>query len=302
MSTTPAKDDPWTIARLLAWTRDYFQRQNVESPRLCAEILLADALGCERLELYTRHEAVPSDTQLAKYRDAVRQAAKGRPIAYLTGRKEFFSLSFTVTPDVLIPRPETEVLVERVIHLARHGEGRIKSILDVGTGSGCIAVSLAKHLPEVKVFASDISFAALAVAKQNAERHGVLERISFRETDLVAGWEDAGPFDIIASNPPYIGEYERAELPVNVRDHEPECALFGGDDGLSITRRLVVDAAPLLAPNGHFLMEISYDHPVAVRQLLEDAGWQSIVTYQDAARLERVVHARRAAVDQTQVA
>jgi release factor glutamine methyltransferase len=284
----------WSTARLLAWTRDFFERRDVEQPRLCAEILLAHALGCERIELYTRHDAVPAAPQRDAFRALVRQAADGAPIAYLTGTKDFFSLTFEVTPAVLVPRPETEILVERVIHLARQPGAEARRVLDVGAGSGCIIVSLAKHLPEAEAFASDISPPALGIARRNAARHGVAERIDFRIGDLLAPW--AGfEFDVIVSNPPYVALRDANATPRAVRDFEPHVALFGGDDGLVFQRRLADEALASLRAGGHLFTEVAFDQADAVRGLFERAGWKDIVTYRDGLRHERVVHARRGA-------
>lgn len=292
MSQPPEATGPWTIARLLAWTTDFFARRELESPRLCAELLLAHALGCQRLELYTRHEHIPQPGALASFREAVREAAAGRPIAYLTGVKEFFALPFEVTPAVLIPRPETEVLVERTIALIRSAHPPPQRVLDLGTGSGCIAVSLARHLPGVRVFASDISAEALRVAQRNAERHGLAGRIEFREGDLLACWQEGEPFDVIVCNLPYIGANEAAELPASVRDYEPHVALYAGEDGLAILRRLAEEAPAHLTAGGHLLSEVGYGQSASVRALLDEAGWRDIVTYRDDLRHERVVHAR----------
>jgi release factor glutamine methyltransferase len=292
MSTAEADAQLWTVARLLGWTRDYFQRGGVESPRLCAEILLAHALGCERIRLYTRHDEVPGEAALTRFRTLVKQAAAGRPIAYLTGTKEFFSLPFEVCPDVLIPRPETEILVERTIDLARKSDD-LHAILDLGTGSGCIAVTLARHLPGVRLDASDISEAALAVARRNAEHHAVADRIEFRCGDLLAPWTGAPPFDVIVCNPPYVAT-TGAPVAKNVRDFEPHVALFAGPEGLDVIRRVVKEAAAFLRPGGHLFMEIGFDQAAAVCGLLAQAGWHAIVTYRDGAGHERVVQARRA--------
>lgn len=302
MSGSETEGDCWTVARLLEWTRGYFEKHGVESPRLCAEILLAHAMGCERIELYTRHASVPGDEVLRTFRSVIKEAAAGRPIAYLTGTKEFFSVQFEVTPDVMIPRPETEVLVERAIRLVRRAEDRIGSILDVGTGSGCIAISLAKNLADVSICASDVSEAALAVAQRNAERHGLLGRIEFRAGDLFEPWKPDGKFDMIVSNPPYVGRSEAASLPAGVREFEPHAALFAGEDGLDILRRLVAEAPQYLKPEGHLLIEVAYNQSAAVRGLLDESVWSDIVTYRDALQHERVVHARRLASEQTQVA
>lgn len=282
----------WTVARLLQWTRGFFERNRIESPRLCAEILLAHALGCERIELYTRYESIPDEDRLAAFREIVRQAAAGKPVAYLTGVKEFFSLSFEVTPDVLIPRPETEVLVERTIHLIRRGLSRRPAILDLCTGSGCVAISLAKNLPEVDLFASDLSEKAIEVAGRNAARHDVTARIEFRQGDLLAPWKPDRRFDVIVCNPPYVALRDKANLPVNVREYEPALALFGGEDGCDFLRRLAVEIPASLVPDGHFLMEIAYDQADAARAVLEEAGWRDILAYRDGLGIQRVMHSR----------
>jgi release factor glutamine methyltransferase len=296
MSAAEADAQVWTVARLLSWTRDYLQRSGVESPRLCADILLAHAMECDRIRLYTRYEERPDEPVLARFRTLVKEAAGGRPIAYLTGTKEFFSLPFEVSPDVLIPRPETEILVERTIDLVRKSAD-LRSILDLGTGSGCIAISLARHLPGARLYASDISQAALAVARRNAERHAVAERIELRCGDLLAPWTrpDAHgpPFDVIVCNPPYVAT-AGAPVAKNVRDFEPQVALFAGPEGLDVIRRVVCETLAALRAGGHLLMEIGFDQAPAVRDLLAGAVWQDIVTYRDGVGHERVVHARRA--------
>lgn len=300
----------WTIARLLGWTREFLQHRGIESPRLCAEILLAHAMECERIRLYTRFDEVPGESVRSTFRELVKRAATGYPIAYLTGTKEFFSLPFDVTPEVLIPRPETEILVERTIALARQADRPIDTILDVGTGSGCIVVSLARHLPDVhRLAASDNAEAALAVARHNAERHGVAGRIVFRYGDLFAPWqepipdvaESPRPFDVIVCNPPYIAT-SGAPVDANVRDFEPQAALYAGPDGLDVIRRVASEAPGWLRAGGHLLMETAFDQGSAVRSLLAEAAWEDIVTYRDGAGHERVVHARRSANDHVQVA
>lgn len=297
----PATDQSaWTVARLLAWTRAFFDRKSVESSRLCAEILLAHALQCDRIKLYTHFEESPSEEVLRAFRESVRQAADGKPIAYLTGEKEFFSLAFEVTPDVLIPRPETEVLVERTIDLVRKSAGALRSIVDLGTGSGCIAIALAKHLPDAELFASDVSDAALAVGKRNAERHDVAERIAFRSGDWFGAWSESSKngtaarnrFDVIVSNPPYIGRAQAESLSAKVRDFEPHVALFSGEDGLAAPRRLVRDAPAHLRAGGYLAMEIAFDQADAARELFDAGVWEEIVFHRDGLNHERVVQAR----------
>ncbi len=179
-------DEPWTIGRLLNWTTDFLREKGVESPRLDAEVLLAAARGCQRIELYTAFDEPAPDALREKFRALVKERAAGKPVAYLVGRREFFSLAFEVTPDVLIPRPETELVVVRALDLAKQIDDGPLEIADVGTGSGVLAVTLAKHLPQCRVTATDVSAAALAIAQRNAERHGVGGRIEWYEGDLLA--------------------------------------------------------------------------------------------------------------------
>ncbi|MCK4342685.1 MAG: peptide chain release factor N(5)-glutamine methyltransferase [Phycisphaerae bacterium] len=305
MSAAEGNDEAWTVARLLAWTRDYLQRQEIESPRLCAEILLAHAMRCERLRLFTCYDQVPGADVRTAFRELVKQAATGRPIAYLTGTKEFFSLTFEVTPDVLIPRPETEILVERTIALVRKSPDTLRSLLDLGTGSGCIVISLAKHLPRVRLAAGDISEAALIVARRNAERHGVTKQIDFHRGDLFEPWSRAdskhSAFDVIVCNPPYIGTVN-APVEADVKDYEPHTALFAGPAGLDVIRRVLDQAPARLNTGGHLLLELAFDQADAIRGLLNSTYWQDVVTYRDAAGHERVLHIRRTAAEHAQVA
>ncbi len=293
-------ETPWTVARLLAWTREYLQQAGRDAPRLSAEILLAHAMRCERIQLFTRFEHVPGEDVLRPFRELVRQAAAGRPIAYLTGTKEFFSLPFDVTPDVLIPRPETEMLVERTIDLVRKAGagGPQPAILDLGTGSGCIAVALARHLPQARIFASDLSPAALDIARRNAAKHGVADRIELRCGDLLAPWTSphgepaSPPFDLIVSNPPYVAT-EGVPVDAAVREYEPAAALFAGRDGLDIIRRIAADAPARLAPGGWLLLEIAFNQAAAVRDLLAARGFVDILTFRDGAGHPRIARARR---------
>jgi release factor glutamine methyltransferase len=284
----------WTIARLLDWTREHFQQHGIDSPRLCAELLLAHAMRCERISLYTRFDHEPKEEVLEPFRRLVREATTGKPIAYLTGTKEFFSLPFQVTPDVLIPRPETEILVERTLDLARKAAITTPAILDLGTGSGCIVVSLARHLPEARLAASDVSEAAIAIARGNAERHGVGERIEFRAGDLFEPWGPSSRFDMIVCNPPYVAT-RGAPVDANVRDFEPHVALLAGEDGLDVIRRVLLSAPEHMRPGGNLLMEIAFDQAARVRDLLDGSVWQNINTYRDGAGHERVLHAQTVA-------
>lgn len=251
---------PWTIARLLSWTADYLAGREIDEPRLSSELLLAHALDCRRIDLYARFEVEPDAERVAEFRSLVKRAADHEPIAYLVGEKEFFSLRFLVSPDVLIPRPETETLVEVALDRCRTRSLTAPSILDLGTGSGCIVVALLTQLPEATALATDLSAAALDVARQNAERHAVENRITFVEADRFAIPEDVaepGSFDMIVSNPPYVGVHAMESLPANVRDYEPKHALTDGADGLSIFRALGEAGPDLLKQNGALIVEVA---------------------------------------------
>jgi release factor glutamine methyltransferase len=288
--------EQWTIGRLLAWTTDYLKRQGAESPRLDAEILLAAARGCQRIDLYTTFEEPADEAVREQFREWVRRRAEGTPVAYLVGHKEFYSLSFHVTPDVLIPRPETELLVVRLLDLAKeHGaEHQQLAIADVGTGSGIIAVTVAKHLPTTHVAAIDLSPAALAIARENAAAHGVADRIEWIKSDLFAALPPDRQFDFIASNPPYVSSAEFAKLPATVKNFEPQLALEAGQRGTEVIERLVPQAAERLMPGGWLLMEISPMIESAARAILErDPTLESGPTIKDLAGLPRVMQARK---------
>ncbi|HEX4129304.1 MAG TPA: peptide chain release factor N(5)-glutamine methyltransferase [Pirellulales bacterium] len=291
-----AASAPWTIGRLLAWTADYLKGRGADSPRLDAEVLLAHVLRCQRIELYTRFEEQPNDSQRAAYRELVKQRAEGMPVAYLVGRREFFSLPFRVTTDVLIPRPETEFLVIRLLDLIRQQPPRDEPwrIADVGTGSGIIAICAAKQLPNCGVMATDISAAALEVARSNAAEHGVSARIAFLQGDLLASVAKDAKFDFIASNPPYVKSSEMAGLAADVRRFEPREALEAGPQGTEVIERLIPQAAERLQPGGSLLLEISPMIDEAVRELLTaDGRWQLMPTVKDLAGLPRVAEARK---------
>ena len=313
-------DAPWTIGRLLNWTTDFLKEKGAESPRLDAEVLLAHVRGCKRIELYTAFEQPASEELRTKFRELIKQRAAGKPVAYLVGHREFFSLPFTVTPDVLIPRPDTELLVVRALDIAKP-QPRVNdpperpeaddapevptpkptptppkpiTIADVGAGSGILAVTLAKHLPTSTVTMIDVSPAALKVAQGNAERTKVSDRIEAIESDLFAAVPAERKFDLIVSNPPYITSDEMQQLEVDVRRYEPALALDGGPQGTTVIERLIPQAAERLRPGGWLLMEISPTIVGRVEQLLEaDPRLERQPTQKDAAGLARVVQARR---------
>jgi release factor glutamine methyltransferase len=287
--------ETWTVGRLLTWTADYLKKSGSPSPRLDAEVLLAAARKCERISLYTAFEVIVPDDVRSAFRDLVKRRAAGTPVAYLVGKKEFYSLSFQVTPDVLIPRPETEHLVVAALDLlARISAESTPRVVDVGTGSGAIAVSLAKHAPSAKIIATDISPAALTVAQQNAVDHGVSARIEFQEADLFGKLPAERHFDLIVSNPPYIGLQEEPTLAPQVRDHEPRLALFAGSTGTEIIARLVPQAAVRLNAGGHLLMEVSpLIAPAVVDLVHQSRSFEPAAILKDLAGLARVVQAKR---------
>jgi len=263
----------WTIGRLLAWTTDYLHSHRVDEARLSTEVLLAHALQCQRIELYARFDQVPSHGLVTQFREWVRRAADHEPIAYLVEKKEFFSLAFRVTRDVLIPRPETETLVECVMDHCKSEGLTSPNILDLGTGSGCIAVALLTQMKEASVLATDVSTAALEVARHNAEQHGVLDRMTLLEWDGPAIDDElipSGGFDVLVSNPPYVAKDVVDTLDANVREYEPHVALTDGADGLSFYRAMGKEATRLLGEGGVVLVEIEDGRACRVVEVMEE--------------------------------
>jgi release factor glutamine methyltransferase len=255
-----------------------------------AQALLLHTLGRDKAWLMAHAEDDISADEAGRYRELIERRYLGEPMQYILGEAEFYGLRFRVTPDVLIPRPETEHLVERVLELAE--QFQTPRIVDVGTGSGCIAVALAAHLKGGDLTAIDISASALDLARQNAELNGALQRIRFLEDDLLA--PVAGQrFEIVVSNPPYVSEVDRASLSVEVRDHEPALALFAGKDGLDIYRRLIPAAFAALAPGGFVALEIGYGQMEGVSKLLSVTGFREIEFIPDLQDIPRVAVARR---------
>jgi release factor glutamine methyltransferase len=284
-------EQPWTVARLREWTTQHLKKKGVESAAREAELLLAHAMDCPRIQLFTRYDEEPSVDQRQRYRELVQQRLQGVPVAYLLGRKEFFSLDFEVNPAVLIPRPDTEWLVTECLALAK---GLAEpAVLDVGTGSGCLAVAVARQHKGAKVTAVDISAAALAVAGRNAERHGVAGSVRFLHGDLFAPLAEGERFDFILSNPPYIPTADLATLAPEVREREPRLALDGGADGFAVIDRLIAGAPEHLAPGGWLLLEIGVGQEGAARRRFErHGGYELGKTVHDLAGIPRVLRAR----------
>ena len=279
--------DIWTIGSILQWTEQYFSSKGIESPRLDAEVLLCHVLSKQRIFLYVHFDEPLEQAELTLFREMVKKRVKRMPVAYIVGQKEFMGLTFRVTPDVLVPRPETEILVQEA--LARLPEDGC-CVADIGTGSGAIAVSLAKRVASLHVLAVDISAAALEVAAGNAEAHSVAGRVEFLQGDLLqplAGRQLAA----IISNPPYIESADIGGLAPEVRVHEPRLALDGGSDGLDFYRRLIREGEPLLAGQGFFAFEVGAGQAEAVAALAGTAF--EVAVSRDYAGLDRVVILRK---------
>ena len=287
--------ETWTVGRLLEWTTEYLSRSDSESPRLDAELLLAEARHCQRIDLYTQFDSVADEQERTAFRELVRRRAEGTPVAYLLGRREFYSLSFRVTPDVLIPRPETEFVVVTLLDLVRdYDASEPLRIADVGTGSGILAVCAAREVDQAQITATDISAAALEVAKANASDHEVTQRIDFVHGDLLSRTPTDQRFDFIISNPPYVSQPELEQLSKGVKHYEPREALDGGPEGTSVISRLATEAAQRLKPGGWLLCEISPMIHSKVERLLREVGQlEQVSTVNDLAQLPRVTIARR---------
>ncbi|HEX9078730.1 MAG TPA: peptide chain release factor N(5)-glutamine methyltransferase [Desulfuromonadaceae bacterium] len=276
------QQEAWTTLKVLTWTRDYLTSKGVENARLEAEWLLCAATGLDRVGLYLNYDRPLSEAELAAYRAMVTRRAKREPLQHILGTQEFFGLEFEVTPDVLIPRHDTETLVSAALARAPGAT----SVLDVGTGSGCIAVTLARQLSGAAVTAVDLSGAALEVARRNGEKHRVaVEFLHGSLLEPVAGRR----FDLIVSNPPYIPTADIAGLEPEVRDHEPMGALDGGRDGLDAYRALIPAAPACLAPGGWLMVEVGIGQAPDVAALFAGNGFEEIFTARDPGAIERVV-------------
>lgn len=286
--------DTWTNQRLLQWTTEFFTKKELDSPRLAAEVLLAAALDCQRIDLYARFNEVPVEPQLGTFRGWVKRHGAGEPVAYLVGHKEFYSLRFEVNPHVLIPRPETEHIVMAALDCVKLLKQPIRAA-DVGTGSGCIAVTLATQLNDTQLMAMDISPDALSVAKRNAEYHHVSNQIEFCESDLLSAIPESQTFNLIVSNPPYVGRNEVGTLEENVARYEPDVALYGGDDGTELIARLIDQSAAKLDPGGFLVFEFSPMIADKCKQLVEaHGGFDSCEIKKDFSQHERLIVARKA--------
>ncbi len=285
-----------SVLDVLKRSTEWLSRRDVDSPRLDAELLMAHALGVGRLDLYLQFDRPLDENELSTIRELIRKRGDHRPVAYLVGEREFFSLTFHVDERVLVPRPETEHLVEAAVTALNGARVEAPTVVDVGTGSGCVAIATLKECPSARGYAVDVSEAALDVARQNAERHEVSGRLSFLAGDLLAPLRDDpafGGFDAIVSNPPYIVRGDPT-VERGVRDHEPDEALYvPGEDPVETAVRIAEQALEALAPGGFLALEVGAGAAPALREALEGLGYASIETIEDLSHIERIVTARK---------
>ncbi len=282
-----------TVRNALKRAISELDRAGVDSPRLTAELLLGHVLEWDRVRVVAHPEAVLRPEAAGRFESLVQRRAAGEPFQYIVGKQEFYGLPFRVTPAVLIPRPETEILVEQAVQAAREYSSGALRFVDVGTGSGCIAVSFAHEVPRARGWAVDISVEALAVARENAARHGVTDRVGVLIGDLLESFAPHPCFDLVLSNPPYLAFGEAASLPSVVRDHEPSVALYSGASNLDIFRRLIPQAAERIVPGGRLLMEVAAGLSERVSSLVDQAGLSIESVAGDLQGIPRCVIARR---------
>ena len=284
-----------TISEAITEASARLEHSAVAEPRRTAGVLLCHVLGIERTRLLTQSNESISEANSELFLRLVGRRAAGEPLQYITGHQEFYGLDFIVTPDVLIPRPETEFLVERVLKLIEESKEASPLIVDVGTGSGCIAVSVAVHARNARVLATDVSPSSLDIAMKNAAKHGVRDRIEFLAGDLLAplaGRDLEGAIDILASNPPYVNARSVDQLQPEVRDWEPHAALLGGPEGLDFYGRLFEDAAGYLKPDGFMVIEIGYDQFAAIEKLSAECSWEIVDVTRDLQDIPRTLTLR----------
>ncbi|WP_439620765.1 peptide chain release factor N(5)-glutamine methyltransferase [Gemmata sp.] len=292
MADAPQIPTVWTNRALLNWTTEYLAKKGIESPKVDAQVLLAHVLGCKKVDLLVNFDQQPPEADRNRFKELIQRRIAGWPVAYLVGARDFYLLTFEVTPAVLIPRPETETLVAEALAFLKPKTA--PAVLDVGTGSGCIGVSIAHQKKDAHATAIDVSPDALEVAKRNAAKAGVADRMTFLQGDLFGPLPAGATFDLIASNPPYIAAGEFAGLQAEVRDHEPRAALDGGADGLAFYRRIAAAVGPFLKPGGKLLLEVGSTQDEAVRGLLAAQPDLEVgPTLKDDAKHPRVVTAKK---------
>lgn len=283
MTGTPVPKKIWTILDLITWGTAYLTEKNFADARLTIELLLSHVLSLQRIHLYTKFDTPLRESELARFKELLKRRLSFEPIQYIIGETEFMGLPFFVDPAVLIPRPDTEILVESAIAEIRRSFGHLERIetLDIGTGSGCIAVSMAKLHPAVTVTAIDLSAPALAVAQRNAERNGVTDRITFEQRDYREPSAPDRQFHCILSNPPYISSGEYSVLAQEVKDFEPSASLTDGGDGLSFFRLIAARSREMLVHRGFIIVEHAFDQSASVQAIFADHGWSDITSIKD---------------------
>lgn len=282
----------WTIRRITTWMTEDFRGRGIGSARLDAELLVGFALALDRVALYMDLDRPLKEAELTRIRELVARRRKKEPVAYILGHREFYGRRFATTPAVLIPRPDTETLIERALSLV--GPDDEARMLDLCTGSGCVGITLAAERPRLRVDMTDLSGSALAIARANAETNGIVDGVSFYEGDLFAALPDRTAYRLITANPPYIPTHDDEKLDADILDHEPHLALFGGADGLDIVRRIVRDAPEWLAEEGTLLMEIGAGQSDEVVALLRASRvWRDVSLHRDLGGIEHVVEATR---------
>jgi release factor glutamine methyltransferase len=286
-----ASAEGWTVGRVVTWATDDFRRRGLDSPRLDAELLLSHVLGIDRVRLFVDFARTLAPGELSKFRELIRRRRRAEPVAYILGTREFFGLRFIVDPRVLVPRPDTETLVEVALERTKdahlHGEA-----LDLCTGSGCVALAFASLRPTWRVTGADVSADAITVARDNAERLGSLLNTRFVVSDLDRAFPPETRFDLVTANPPYIPTGDLATLPADIRDHEPRLALDGGPEGLDVIRRVLDAAGRRLNPLGIVALEVGYDQATRVADLFLGAGFTDVERRTDYGGIERVVSGR----------
>jgi release factor glutamine methyltransferase len=300
MENSTSRLPEWTITALLKWTTSYFKSHDIDSPRTTAEILLAHILKLKRIDLYLRYDQPLSSDELLRFKTLIKRRIKREPVAYIVGTKEFWSLDLAVTPDVLIPRPETECLVEAALELLPEGSKPPsgtdrKRILDLGTGSGAIILAMASQCKGHLFYASDFSFKAVALARENARRHGLDQAVYFFCGDWLMPLGNTGNrFDMILSNPPYIPARAIDHLQPEIYKYEPMLALEGDEDGLDCIRLIIEGAHRFLNPCGSLLLEIGHDQKTAIKTMIHACGeYEQIVFKKDYSGKDRIVRVRK---------
>ena len=287
-------DESWTILKLLQWTTDYFEKNDVVEPRASAEVLLAHVLSEDRLYLYLNYDRPMDASELSTFRAFIKRRLAGEPSQYITGMQEFWSLPLRVNPTVLIPRPETEVLVQAALEFIGSTQANI-TIMDLGTGSGAIAIALARELPTARIVATDVSMEGLHLARENARLNQVDEKISFVQADMIAAISvGSQKFNLVVTNPPYVSQAEYSELPREIRDYEPRQALDGGDDGLTAIKHIIREAPAVLRQAGGLVMEMGGGQAQRVSTLVSDSQhYQNHHIIKDYSGIDRVLVAIR---------